>query len=143
MNISKITNVNFGKFESWEKWNNVTLYPRDESIMEDMQTAIDSYEGRTIKVFGNIGYPNPAKPNVKYVRLTTYPLHEDIDIIRQSHPNARSADYKRHSKWMPLYHPSTIQNALEYVHKQNGYIRYCKNHPDHELARPSLGTPKF
>ena len=143
MNISKISNQNFGAFVDYNMWDNVQLTPKDVDIIDTTIDIINKTEGRRIDVWGRIGTPNANEPNKLYVKLKSLPLIEDIFTIQQSSPKAQREDYKRHSKWFPL-DESLLYNAIVYLHKQNGYIKYCKNHPEHSsIAKEGHGRPEF
>ena len=144
MNINRISNQNFGKFVCMSTWDTVSLY---KNSLQTIQQAIDAVdapggEGERLDVFFKVGTPNNQKPTKLYVKVKTIIHDEDLAKLQLARPEVTKQDYSRHSKWFPLDELLT-RDVVNFLHKQNGYIHYCLNHPDHELSRPSLGKPKF
>ena len=143
MNISKIPNQTFGKFIDYNMWDNVKLNYRDENIIRTVIKVMDKVEGNSIDYFLRIGTPNKIEPGKLYVKLKSMPTIADVAKLKNYNPEVTCETYKRHSKWFPL-DESLMYKAYEYLHKQNGYIHYCKKHPDHVFV-PSegYGKPRF
>jgi len=144
MNISKVSTQNFGKLEKWEVWDGLKLTPRDMKTMENIKNYIDATtSGQRLKIYGKIGTPNTFHPEYKYIRLKTYPDFDDMGTLLKHRPDARCADYSRHSLWFAINDRFLTENVMDFLNKQSAYINYCVKHPEHSLARRSVQVYEF
>ena len=136
MQISNVSNQNFGHFVKWEYMPGMShLKKWDIKVRNNIERIINEEFGDKIKVYGCIGFKDIDKPYKKSVRLYTYPLKEDMSVIMVHKPNARSRDYRWKSNWFSLYDRFLTEGLLGYLGDHYKNIRYCVKHPDHHNIR--------
>jgi len=142
MQISAISNTNFGKIfmEDIQIDRGTRLKHSDIVKMHTLVDALNDRVAKNISAYLSIGSPD-VMGNVISARITTQPTVRDMEAIKLVKPDADRHDYKRRSLWVPLDDSDIVAKLAKFMHKQKGYIHYCKNNPNHR-AEP-FDEPKW
>lgn len=132
MQIAAISNTNFGrmKLSNVGIGNNTTLSIKEQNGIKALVKYLNNISGDEINVLASV-HSDDELCNFNTIKLTMYPSHEIMDVLKFISPEAYVLEYKHKTRKYVLLTRNLKEILGQEVEKHKKYIKYCLMNPEH------------